>query len=386
MPGPFRLTVVNAAWDPLDHEPDALLDRFVTLTGWCEALRAADVPVTVVQRFSRDATVRRHHVTYHFVADGGTPRLAATASSPAVAQAVRAISPDVVHLNGLAFPALVAGLRHVLGRAPLLVVQDHAGSVPPRGRGWFDTWRRRRWANGLASADALSFTAAAQAAPWRDAGMLAGQRILAIVESSTDVRATPRDEARATTGISGDPVVLSVGRLTPGKDPMTVLSGFERFASRRPEARLVIVTPGGPLYSQVRARIEASPVLLPTVRILGAVAHRDIGHLYGAADLFVSGSHHEGSGYALIEALACGVTPVVTTIPSFEAIADGCGTRFAPGDSSACAEVLERACSRDAETRRAEALARFESALTWPAIATKTVRAYEALRADHSRA
>ena len=38
---------------------------------------------------------------------------------------------------------------------------------------------------------------------------------------------------------------------------------------------------------------------------------------YSAADLFVVGSHHQGSGYALMEACACGAVPVVTAIPTF---------------------------------------------------------------------
>ena len=38
---------------------------------------------------------------------------------------------------------------------------------------------------------------------------------------------------------------------------------------------------------------------------------------YSAADLFVVGSHHEGSGYSLMEACACGAMPVVTDIPTF---------------------------------------------------------------------
>ena len=42
-----------------------------------------------------------------------------------------------------------------------------------------------------------------------------------------------------------------------------------------------------------------------------------------AADLFVLGSHREGSGYSLIEALACGLPPVVTDIPSFRALTGG---------------------------------------------------------------
>ena len=37
--------------------------------------------------------------------------------------------------------------------------------------------------------------------------------------------------------------------------------------------------------------------------------------LMRAADIFTLGSHREGSGYALTEALACGLPPVVTDIP-----------------------------------------------------------------------
>jgi hypothetical protein len=57
------------------------------------------------------------------------------------------------------------------------------------------------------------------------------------------------------------------------------------------------------------------------VRLAGEVAHDRIAAFLSAADIFVVGSHHEGSGYALMEALACGTTPVVTDIPAFRALA-----------------------------------------------------------------
>jgi len=38
---------------------------------------------------------------------------------------------------------------------------------------------------------------------------------------------------------------------------------------------------------------------------------------YSAADLFVVGSHHEGSGYALMERARADSIPVVTGIPTF---------------------------------------------------------------------
>ena len=42
--------------------------------------------------------------------------------------------------------------------------------------------------------------------------------------------------------------------------------------------------------------------------------------MYAAADVFVLGSRHEAASFALIEALAFGVTPVVSDIPAFRAL------------------------------------------------------------------
>ena len=64
---------------------------------------------------------------------------------------------------------------------------------------------------------------------------------------------------------------------------------------------------------------------------LGRLPHERLAAYYSAADIFVSGSHREGSGYALIEAMACGAIPCVTDIPSFRAITGGCGALLAGG-------------------------------------------------------
>ena len=71
--GPGRLSVVqvNYAFDKGLTDPDALLDRYFTLTGWSDALvRAGAGPVAVVQRFHRDAEVARNGVDYVFRRDG----------------------------------------------------------------------------------------------------------------------------------------------------------------------------------------------------------------------------------------------------------------------------------------------------------------------------
>src|SRR6185436_21112716 len=59
MPGGLRITVVNAAYDPSLPDCDDLLERYETLTDWCDALSDAGADVHVVQRFAADAVRRR---------------------------------------------------------------------------------------------------------------------------------------------------------------------------------------------------------------------------------------------------------------------------------------------------------------------------------------
>ena len=73
---PPSVVQVNYAFDKGLTDPDQLLDRYFTLTGWSEALRRAGAaPVAVVQRFHRDAHVVRNGVDYLFrrtgLPDGG---------------------------------------------------------------------------------------------------------------------------------------------------------------------------------------------------------------------------------------------------------------------------------------------------------------------------
>jgi len=100
--------------------------------------------------------------------------------------------------------------------------------------------------------------------------------------------------------------VLWVGHLTTGKDPLAVLDGVARAAAQLPGLQLWCAFGSAPLLDEVRRRIEHDPRLRGRVHLLGKVAHTHVETLMRATDAFVSGSHSEGSGYALLEALACG--------------------------------------------------------------------------------
>ena len=132
----------------------------------------------------------------------------------------------------------------------------------------------------------------------------ARQRVYDVLEASTTLGPIDRETARSISRTEGCPAVLWVGRLNVGKDPMTVLEGFERALASLPEAVLTMVYGEEDLLPAVRRRIAASSVLARSVRLVGRVPHSQMPAFYSAADLFVLGSAHEGSGYALIEACA----------------------------------------------------------------------------------
>jgi len=65
------------------------------------------------------------------------------------------------------------------------------------------------------------------------------------------------------------------------------------------------------LLASVEERVRTSPILSDRVMLTPRVSHDEMPNYYAAADVFVSGSHSEGSGYALIEAMSAGVVPVI---------------------------------------------------------------------------
>jgi len=159
---------------------------------------------------------------------------------------------------------------------------------------------------------------------------------------------------------------------------MTVLQGFERALEALPDAVLTMVYGEEDLLPAVRRRVADSPALTRSVRLVGRVPRRQMAAFYSAADLFVLGSAHEGSGYSLIEACACGAIPVVTNIPSFRVITDrgAIGVLWPHGDASACALAIVDAARRDLPAERRRVFAHFDHELSWPVVGARAVAIY----------
>ncbi len=372
----MRVLHVGCVLDPQRRPAAALLDAWPTLALVAGAVRAAGAEVTVLHAGHADEVLERAGVSYHFVAEPRVARLPGSRGGAGVlpirlARRAAALRPDVVHLNGLEFPLHVRALAAALPNVPILL-QDHAGRPPVRRR------RLHRW--GLAPAAGAAFTAAEQARPFVDAGIL--RRDLAIhevPESTTTFAPGDVAAARAATGLFGDPALLWVGRLDANKDPLTILDAVALARRALPGLRLWCCFGDASLMDEVRARLARDALLALCVHLLGRVDHARIELLGRAADFLVLGSHHESTGYAVIEALACGATPVVTDIPAFRALTgDGrVGALLPPGDPQAFARALVPLAYASRAKLRQRARRHFELRLSPAALGARLTDVYE---------
>jgi glycosyltransferase involved in cell wall biosynthesis len=373
----MRVLHVGCLLDPHARPAAALLEAWPTLGAVAEAVAGAGAEVVVLQAAHRDEVVERGGITYRFVSESPLARIPGTRTSAGalplrLLRAAAALRPDVTHLHGLAFPIHARGLA-ALG-IPILV-QDHADRPPPRRRIPVHRW-------GLAHIAAAAFTAREQAEPFHAAGLLpSSARVFEIPESSS--RFSPGDPAaaRAATGLHGDPALLWVGRLDGNKDPLTVLDALARAAPRLPDPHLWCCFTDAPLLGPVRGRIAADPRLTGRVHLLGRVPHDEVETLCRAADFLLLGSERESCGYAVLEALACGATPILSDIPPFRALTGrgAVGALVPRGDADGFADALVTLAALPRAGLRERAAAHFRRNLSFAALGERLDRAYAQL-------
>jgi glycosyltransferase involved in cell wall biosynthesis len=342
------------------------------------ALARAGHEVEVVFLFPVDAHVEDDLLSFRFVAPGRLGRLAGTLATKVGRErgyyepALRAIDAitrtgaDVVHFHGTTLHMNLA-LLAVRIDGPRLVVQHHGGGLPK------NAITRALQKRGFARADRVLFTSRAHARPFVAAGSLDDSKVTTAVEISTPLKPLPRDESRQKSGLIGDPVFVSLGRLHPDKDPFTTLKGFELIARQWRGARLYLYYLTDELLPTLKRYVDQSPTLADRVQFLGRVSHDAIPRILSSADFLLQASRREVAGYAVVEAMAAGVIPVVTRIDAFQAITDGGrqGLLFAVGNPEDLARTVLGLDVAGIPLRRASVRAHFEAHLNFTALARR---------------
>jgi glycosyltransferase involved in cell wall biosynthesis len=366
----LQVAQVSFFTDPNGRTPEELLALWTPLVDVAESAARAGVQVSVLQASSHSRSLTRGEVDYHFLPFGsGSPT---DAKDDGFGSLIKRLAPDVIHVHGLGFPRDVLSMAELAPDAAI-VVQDHADR-PPR------FWRRAAWRRCSHVICGVSFCTREHAKPFVQAGLLQQRtRVYEIPESTSRFTPVEKAQARRVAEVGGDPLLLWVGNLDANKDPLTVLAGISAAARAIPGLQLWCCFGRAPLLGDVQRRIQNDPALNGRVHLLGSVPHARVEQLMRAADVFVLGSHHESTGFALIEALACGVFPVVTDIPSFRSMtaAGTVGKLWPCDDSHALADALQSVVPTLNSGTRARMRAHFERELSIDAMGSKLVAMYE---------
>ena len=171
---------------------------------------------------------------------------------------------------------------------------------------------------------------------WR---RLVGRRTR-IVRNGADLERVERAVSGVTRSPNGSFEVVSISRLEPVKDPLTLLSSFRQIAGNG--SRLAFIGDGS-LEPALADRVRALG-LEDRVELTGIIPRDQVFVRCARADLFVSASRGEGLPIAVIEAMASGCPVVLSDIPPHREVADGVDfiPFVAPGDVQGFARELDR--------------------------------------------
>lgn len=251
-------------------------------------------------------------------------------------QYIKSQQPDVIIIQGLIFPLQVIALRMKVGKNCKIIVQHH-GERPFTGIKKILQKAADRYIS------AYIFTSLGNAREWVDKKIIkAISKCHEVLEASTSFTIQNEQECKKVLQLEGDTNFLWVGRLNYNKDPLTVLIAFEKFIQLNPNVKLYMIYQTDDLLKEVKAFIAEYPLLKNSVVLKGKIPHNELECWYTSADFYISASNKESCGYALLEAMACGCIPVVTSIPSFKKITGNgkYGFLFSPGEPDELLKIL----------------------------------------------
>lgn len=137
------------------------------------------------------------------------------------------------------------------------------------------------------------------------------------------------------------PYLLYVGTLHPRKNLVRLVQAFASLQPPIPNLQLVLAGQKGWLYDELFAQVRRLG-LEDRVILTGYVPDADLPALISGALAFVFPSLHEGFGFPVLEAMACGAPVVCSDASSLPEVAGDAALLVDPLDTDALAEALAR--------------------------------------------
>ncbi len=318
--------------------------------------------VTRIEQIDYEGYCLHNNIQYYF-RKLKTPR---TYFPRRLNQFVKHLNPDIVFVHGTHYPLQILQLRLLLPKSVKIIVQHHAEQP-------FNGFKKyiQRFASYYI--DAYLFAARDLGLVWVKQGNIhSAEKIKEVMEVSSPFYPFKKVIALEKTNATGSPIFLWVGRLNANKDPLLVIKTFLQFVKLKPSARLYMFYHTSELLKEIHALLNNEPDG-KAITMMGAIANEALLYWYNSADYFILGSHYEGSGTAVCEAMSCGCIPVITDILSFRALTDNgkCGLLYEPGNNRALLSALQQTDKINVEEKRQACIDYYHSELSSEVIAQK---------------
>jgi len=352
---------ISYTFSPMFGTPEDWFKRTEGYSGVLEWLSKENTVINIKQ-INYEGNHNHKGVEYRFVNFGNQT----TYFPYRLSQYVKSLNPDVVFIHGLHYPLQLILLRYILNKTTKIIAQHHA-ERPFTGIKKYVQKISDRYI------DAYLFASRAIGVDWVNKGNLAScKKIHEVMEVSSLFYPVDKARAKAKTGVTGYPAFLWVGRLNENKDPINVVSTFLEFNNAHPGARLYMIYHTEELLDEIKSLI-CKHGNKDAVTLVGKIPHDDLLYWFNSTDFIISGSHYEGSGTAVCEAMSCGCIPIVTEIFSFQMITDNgnCGLLYEAGNQAALLSALYRSLTLDVGKKRNKSLEYFEEKLSFEAIAAQ---------------
>jgi len=215
-----------------------------------------------------------------------------------LAAVIRSEAPDIIHTHSgtwykVAKAAHLAGVRRV-------VYTDHGRPYPESPIGVrFDRLASSRTSAVVAVSDQLE-ERLRQFVAYPD-------RVTTILNGIDTGRFTPRIVG----SVEGETVIGSVGRLDPVKGFDVLIGAFSQVRAESTRPVRLIIAGDGPCREELERQITARG-LEDAVELIGWCS--DVPSFLQTLDIYCQSSFSEGTPLSVLEAMSCGVCPVVTSV------------------------------------------------------------------------
>jgi len=352
---------ISYSYSPDFKTPESWFKRTAGYAGVFECL-AKQNRVISIKQIDYEGKAEHNGVEYHFV----NLNREETHFPFQINRYIKSLNPDVVIVQGLHKPLPLILLHAILGKKTKIIAHHHA-EKPLHGL--------KKYAQRFAGrfVDAYLFASKKMGMDWVQKGNIASdKKIHEVMEVSSNFYSVDKTLARQKTKAAGNPVFLWVGRLNENKAPLNVVRAFFRYVEIKPEARLYMIYHTVELLPEIN-ELMASSSVKNAIILIGQLPHDDLQYWFNSAEFLISGSHYEGSGTAVAEAMSCGCIPIVTDILPFRMITDNgkCGLLYEVGNEQALLDSLLSTDTLDRRKKRQLCLQHFEEKLSFEAIADR---------------